>query len=199
MTEMIKAIRERREKHNALVLATYQDVYDNFSNEGYASDVADFYDHAPEDIDHLLRELEKEKALVVELVKERDEARAEKMALYRERIGEVWYWQGDGEDHVESLSCPILIEPEAMRAIHAEVEKNKTVSCDSCGFRYGAEHKTQATGGYDCPVCEVARLETLVQEMEKHIRQRANKGVCYCAMCEEARNSRLQKLRGPTL
>ncbi len=37
------------------------------------------------------------------------------IALYRERRGEVWYWLGDGNDHLESLTCPILIEPEDMR------------------------------------------------------------------------------------
>ncbi len=33
-------------------------------------------------------------------------------ALIRERDGDVWYWLGDGNDHPESLCCPILIEPE---------------------------------------------------------------------------------------
>ena len=32
--------------------------------------------------------------------------------LERERSGEVWYWLGDGNDHPESLTCPILIEPQ---------------------------------------------------------------------------------------
>jgi len=36
------------------------------------------------------------------------------VALERERDGEVWYWSGDGNDHPESLCCPILIEPEDM-------------------------------------------------------------------------------------
>jgi len=38
-------------------------------------------------------------------------------ALERERGGEVWYWLGDGNDHPESLCCPILIEPEDMMKI----------------------------------------------------------------------------------
>jgi len=40
--------------------------------------------------------------------------------LHRERIGEVWCWQGDSEDHLESLACPILISPERLRAAIAE-------------------------------------------------------------------------------
>ena len=29
---------------------------------------------------------------------------------------EVWYWQGDGDDHLESLTCPILITPDKLKA-----------------------------------------------------------------------------------
>lgn len=31
-----------------------------------------------------------------------------------------WIWQGDGEDHLESLTCPILIRPEQLRSLIAE-------------------------------------------------------------------------------
>ena len=41
----------------------------------------------------------------------------ENEALRRERQGEVWYWQGDGEDHLESLACPVLIEADDLRAL----------------------------------------------------------------------------------
>lgn len=41
----------------------------------------------------------------------------ENAALHRERAGEVWYWQGDGEDHLESLTCPVLIEADDLRAL----------------------------------------------------------------------------------
>lgn len=37
--------------------------------------------------------------------------------------GEVWYWQGDGEDHLESLTCPILITPAKLRS---ELEEKKS-------------------------------------------------------------------------
>lgn len=29
--------------------------------------------------------------------------------------GEVWYWQGDGEDHPESLTCPVIMKAHALR------------------------------------------------------------------------------------
>lgn len=41
----------------------------------------------------------------------------ENAALHREWNGEVWYWQGDGEDHLESLTCPVLIEADDLRAL----------------------------------------------------------------------------------
>lgn len=31
--------------------------------------------------------------------------------------GDYWVWQGDGEDHLESLVCPVLIRPEDLIAI----------------------------------------------------------------------------------
>ena len=43
--------------------------------------------------------------------------------LIDERDGSVWIWQGDEEDHPESLSCPILISADQMRGILAENAK----------------------------------------------------------------------------
>lgn len=31
--------------------------------------------------------------------------------------GEAWLWQGDGDDHLESLTCPVVIRPEQLRSI----------------------------------------------------------------------------------
>ena len=36
------------------------------------------------------------------------------------RKGEVWFWQADEEDHVESLTCPVLIPAEALRKLLAD-------------------------------------------------------------------------------
>jgi hypothetical protein len=35
--------------------------------------------------------------------------------------GTPWFWQGDGEDHLESLTCPILIQPDQLRAMQADL------------------------------------------------------------------------------
>jgi hypothetical protein len=44
--------------------------------------------------------------------------RGERDRLAREREGEVWLWSGErGEDDVESLACPVLIEAEDIRRL----------------------------------------------------------------------------------
>ena len=94
--------------------------------------------------------------------------RLEKATASRARIQSSWFLRsvvtGYGSSSEERDFQ--FHAPEDIDHLLDELEKNKTVSCDCCGFRYGAEHKTQATGGYDCPVCEVARLEARVRELE---------------------------------
>ena len=33
------------------------------------------------------------------------------------RKDEIWFWQGDGSDNPESLSCPIIIQPHDLIAL----------------------------------------------------------------------------------
>lgn len=40
--------------------------------------------------------------------------RAELSARRAKDHGEVWYWQGDSEDHLETLTCPVLIDPRVL-------------------------------------------------------------------------------------
>ncbi|MBG4448676.1 hypothetical protein I5F71_03050 [Pseudomonas aeruginosa] len=37
--------------------------------------------------------------------------------------GNVWHWQGDGGDHLESLCCPVVIEPADLLAMHASSDQ----------------------------------------------------------------------------
>lgn len=54
--------------------------------------------------------------LATDLAKERAEN-----ALHRAKAtGEYWAWQGDGEYHLESLTCPVLIPAEVLRKLHEE-------------------------------------------------------------------------------
>lgn len=48
-----------------------------------------------------------------------DFAKHDRTILRRERDGEVWVWQNNEDDHLESLACPILIEPEELRELLA--------------------------------------------------------------------------------
>ncbi len=51
-----------------------------------------------------------------------EQLKAERDALYGKQKGEVWYWQKE-DNHLESLSCPILIEAEDLRAIEQAVHQ----------------------------------------------------------------------------
>lgn len=42
-------------------------------------------------------------------------ARERKEVAQRIKAGEYWYWQGDGSDFPESLTCPVIIQPAALR------------------------------------------------------------------------------------
>ena len=34
----------------------------------------------------------------------------------------AWYWQGDGQDVPESLSCPVLMAPDVLRQLLAAAQ-----------------------------------------------------------------------------
>lgn len=42
-------------------------------------------------------------------------ARNNHFQLYEDKA--VWFWQHDGEDYLESLSCPIVIQPNHLREL----------------------------------------------------------------------------------
>jgi hypothetical protein len=52
-----------------------------------------------------------------QLRRERDRYKSERDRLLRERSGEVWLWQGDGDDDVDSLACPVLMTAEQVRGL----------------------------------------------------------------------------------
>ena len=41
--------------------------------------------------------------------------------------GEVWYWQGDGDDHPESLTCPVIITADKLRALLAPSAQGRDI------------------------------------------------------------------------
>lgn len=50
-------------------------------------------------------------------------AKEENETLRRIPRGEVWYWQGDGEDFPESLGCPVIMEPDVLRGMLRRIEE----------------------------------------------------------------------------
>lgn len=60
--------------------------------------------------------------VLAEIKRKAGKLEAENEALRRERQGEIWYWQGDGEDHLESLTCPVLIEAADLRELLKEAD-----------------------------------------------------------------------------
>lgn len=62
------------------------------------------------------------RAEIESLTKERDHFRERAQTMYAHKMGDVWYWQGDGGDHLESLvnSVPVVIRADALRQLLAE-------------------------------------------------------------------------------
>ena len=58
-----------------------------------------------------------------EVVRERDKYKELYTTAAAAAKQEVWYWQGDASDHLESLTCPVIIRAEAMRELVAERDK----------------------------------------------------------------------------
>ena len=84
-------------------------------------------------------------------------------AAYRASIGEVWYWQGNGDD-LESLTCPVLIEADDLRALLANhranwVQKAENQDLPLCEPRSDHDHK----GGTVCN-CRECRIVKAVQQ-----------------------------------
>ena len=71
-------------------------------------------------VDDIVNYVKKERLLAVETAEHCGKYKELFELLRQERDGEVWCWQGDGEDHLESLTCPVLIRPEILKAMHDE-------------------------------------------------------------------------------
>lgn len=53
--------------------------------------------------------------------RERDFYRQRAQTMHEHQVGDVWYWQGDGEDHLKSManSLPVVIRADQLRALLA--------------------------------------------------------------------------------
>jgi hypothetical protein len=83
----------------------------------------------------------------------------ENQAAYRASIGEVWYWQGDGDDKLESLICPILIEAEDFRNIYFQIASADKRGEEQRNLIIAQDKNIQTLiGSYEDKKAEVARL-----------------------------------------
>ena len=64
------------------------------------------------------------KILILETRQMRDELKT----IRRIQKGEVWYWNGDEEDHLETLTCPVIIEPGVLRDLLYQFHMEKEVA-----------------------------------------------------------------------
>lgn len=48
---------------------------------------------------------------------------AKRALEYRATIGEVWHWHGDGTDDIDTLTCPILIQPDQLLHLLLRAER----------------------------------------------------------------------------
>lgn len=73
--------------------------------------------------------------VISELRQENERLKAENKALRRTEKGEVWYWQGDEDDHLESLSCPVLIDAGDLRGLLSNARQAWPTReiCSECG------------------------------------------------------------------
>jgi hypothetical protein len=68
----------------------------------------------------LVRKVHEPHPAVGELSRERDELKAELKRREERDKGNVWFWQGDGNDHLESLTCQVVIHADDLRAMLAD-------------------------------------------------------------------------------
>lgn len=140
-------IDKARDEIAALLHTLLLGVWDAFRVSGF--DLPQTYDI--QDVQQLLRDLG---------FKLKDFGRSkEELDMLRQKAdGEVWIWQGDGLDHLESLTCPVMIRPEELLKFYTKWLEFYTkwlepavpgapvpmiLFCPRCGFQHVDEPEPQ--------------------------------------------------------
>ena len=93
------------------------------------SEAEGFRDLAEAKVGSLLAELKKLKRHGAEDAREIEQKAdtirdlEKRLGIVRTKTEDVWFWQGDGHDHPESLTCPVVMEATTLRSLLAEVER----------------------------------------------------------------------------
>lgn len=101
-------------------------------------------------------------------------AHVNEVTLYQENA--VWFWQHDSEDYLESLACPIIIQPHHLRELLKHdgrfdalgkpytYKTTQATRCAGCGERNHTPLRVDGMDGYVCLTCIDKRLEGLLAE-----------------------------------
>lgn len=85
----------------------------------------------------------------------------------------VWYWQGDGDDFPESLTCPILISADKMRSLLSQLEtKTEQIHIYEEGLDFLSERAIEIDNPWGPP-----RIAQWFRDMARRIRKRKPGGV----------------------
>ncbi len=98
--------------------------------DGIRAQAATIREQAGEIARHKSKAAEAFREVAAGLDRERD-LRAS-LALVRTDTSGVWRWQGDGGDHPESLSCPVVMSADTLRGFQAEIAALRALAGKSC-------------------------------------------------------------------
>lgn len=98
-----------------------------------------------------------------DLLSDRERLKQE-VRLHRDKAaGDYWAWQGDGTDHLETLTCPVLISPRVLSALfseHGRLARRTLVLERACRLAIEDRQCSQKCDGphADCPCwyCTIA-------------------------------------------
>jgi hypothetical protein len=138
-------------------------------------DNAKFVAAAREDVPALVAEVRRLLAKKDELGRElaaaleRERLLRAGLAVVATDVDGVWRWQGDGYDHPESLSCPVVMSASTLRGL-----LGPRVECESRPSIAGLAEKWAEDAEDICMthenlVAEVRRLRRLVDEAAEHL------------------------------
>lgn len=102
------------------------------------------------------------------------------LELYRDNA--VWHWQHDGQDFLESLTCPVVIPASQLRELLSDklptdqmgkpftYSSTQATNCAGCGKHKHTPLRVDGMDGYVCLTCIDARLEGLLaEESARHV------------------------------
>lgn len=85
-----------------------------------------------------------------------------KLAVVSTSVEGVWHWQGDGEDHPESLACPVIMSAETLQELLASSVRVERVPGNRCEIEVWSDDHAHAYVPTSILEAERARTDALV-------------------------------------